>query len=126
VLATCAGQLAEAQATLNGDVRLDLIPKVCTVKSAQAPCEAKILAKWHAAENQSLCLIVLERPEVKRCWEQYSEGSYSIELTFSGDLVFQLRDTQLKDTLASETLRLIREALEYRHRRRAPWNIFEP
>jgi hypothetical protein len=41
------------------------------------------------------------------------------------DLTFQLRDPALQNILASEVLRVIREALHYRHRRRDPWNIFE-
>jgi hypothetical protein len=31
----------------------------------------------------------------------------------------------LQHVLASEALRVIREALRYRHKRREPWNIFD-
>ena len=68
---------------------------------------------------------MMERPEVKRCWENYSQGTYSIELTFADDLTFQLKDPQLQQVLSSEVLRVIREAIRYRHRRREPWNVFE-
>ena len=64
-------------------------------------------------------------PEVKRCWENYSQGTYSIELIFNEDLIFQLKDPQLQHVLASEALRVIREAIRYRHKRRQPWNIFD-
>jgi len=40
-------------------------------------------------------------------------------------VVFQLRDVSLEHVLASEALRVIREAIQYRHRRRQPWNIFD-
>ena len=69
--------------------------------------------------------MILDRPEVKRCWENYSEGTYSIQLVFAEDLVFQLRDVDLRNVLASEVLRVIREAIRYRHKRRQPWNIFD-
>jgi len=46
-------------------------------------------------------------------------------LTFTEDLTFQLRDVSLEHVLASEVLRVIREALRYRHKRRQPWNIFD-
>ena len=69
--------------------------------------------------------MILNRPEVKRCWEKYSEGNYSLELVFAEDLVFQLRDLALGNVLASEALRVIREAILYRHKRRQPWTIFD-
>ena len=69
--------------------------------------------------------MVVARPEVKRCWERFSSGTYTIGLTFSDDLTFQLRDVSLDHVFASEVLRVIREALRYRHKRRQPWNIFD-
>jgi hypothetical protein len=36
-----------------------------------------------------------------------------------------LRDLELRNVLASEALRVIREAIRYRHKRRQPWNIFD-
>jgi hypothetical protein len=71
-----------------------------------------------------LCLIIVGRPEVKRCWENYSEGTYSIKLIFSSDLVFQLQGLDKQQILASDVLRVIREAIRYRHKRRDAWNIF--
>jgi hypothetical protein len=69
--------------------------------------------------------VIIARPDIKRCWEHYSEGTYTIELTFSEDLTFELRDMSLEHVLASEALRVIREAIRYRHKRRQPWNIFD-
>ena len=67
----------------------------------------------------------MDHREVKQCWEHYAEGSYDVDLQFSADLILQLRDPELRQVLASETLRIIHEALRYRHRRRQPWNIFD-
>jgi hypothetical protein len=53
------------------------------------------------------------------------QGTYSIELEFAEDLTFQLRDPELRQILSSEILRVIREAIRYRHKRREPWNIFQ-
>ncbi len=36
--------------------------------------------------------MIVDRPDVKHCWEHYSQGTYSIDLTFVDDLTFQLRD----------------------------------
>ena len=47
-----------------------------------------------------------------------------MELAFSDDLTFQLRDPARDQAVATEVLRVIREALRYRHKRREPWNIF--
>ena len=110
---------------LDPSVHLELTPKICTVKADAAACETRVLAEWRASRDESLCLVIAQKPEVKHCWEHYSHGSYSLELTFNTDLRFELKDSQLRDTVAAESLRLIREALEYRHRRRAPWNVFE-
>jgi hypothetical protein len=107
------------------NIQLELRPRICTLAANDQHCETLVSAKWLSDHEESLCLVILDRPEFKQCWENYSHGTYSIELTFVDDLVFQLRDPQLRQVLASETLRVIREALHYRHRRRQPWNIFD-
>jgi hypothetical protein len=88
-------------------------------------CDTVVRATWRSPRDESLCLVIVGRPDVQRCWEKYSDGNYSIELVFSTDLVFQLKDLDLKQVLASEVLRVIREAIRYRHKRRDPWNIFD-
>jgi Protein of unknown function (DUF3019) len=107
------------------DIRLELSPRICTLTLSDTQCDTVVHATWRAPSNESLCLVILGRPEVKRCWEGYSEGSYSIELIFSTDLIFQLKDIDLQRVLASEILRVIHEAIRYRHKRREPWNIFD-
>ena len=117
---TCAASGDE-----RGDIRLELSPRICTLTANDTQCDTVVRATWRAPGDESLCLVIVGRPEVKRCWEKYSEGSYSIELIFSTDLVFQLKDLDLQQMLASEVLRVIREAIRYRHKRREPWNIFD-
>lgn len=116
---------AEAAADAGEDIRLELSPRICTLSAGDKQCETRVHAKWQSPHEESLCLVIVSRPEVKRCWENYSEGTYSIELIFNDDLIFQLKDLELKQVLASEALRVIREAIRYRHRRREPWNIFD-
>jgi hypothetical protein len=120
------GSLARSQAGGTDEgIRLTLSPRVCTLALNDKQCETQVHASWQAARQESLCLVILDRPNVKRCWEHYSQGSYSIELVFTADVVFQLKDPDLQRVLASEVLRVIREAIRYRHRRREPWNIFD-
>ena len=107
------------------DIRLELSPRICTLTTKDTQCDTVVHASWRAPGNESLCLVIVGRPEVKRCWEQYSAGSYSIALIFSADLIFQLKDADLREVLASEVLRVIREAIRYRHKRREPWNVFD-
>ena len=107
------------------NIHLELSPRICTLGAKDKQCQTEVHAQWSAPHEESLCLIILDRPEIKHCWEHYSQGTYSIDLTFMDDLTFQLRDPALQNILASEVLRVIREALHYRHRRREPWNIFE-
>jgi hypothetical protein len=114
-----------AVADTDADIRLELSPRICTLAVTDKQCQTRVSAKWRSPHEESLCLVILDRPEVKRCWEKYSEGTYSIELVFAEDLVFQLRDLDLRNVLASEALRVIREAIRYRHKRRQPWNIFD-
>jgi hypothetical protein len=116
---------ARAAAETGEDIRLELRPRICTLSANDKQCETRVYAIWRSPHEESLCLVIVNRPEVKRCWENYSEGTYSIELTFADDLTFQLKDPELKHVLASEALRVIREAIRYRHKRREPWNIFD-
>jgi Protein of unknown function (DUF3019) len=106
-------------------IQLELSPRICTLAAGDKQCETRVYAKWRSAHEESLCLVIVDRPDIKRCWENYAEGTYSIELVFSDDVVFQLKDIELRHVLASEALRVIREALRYRHKRRQPWNIFD-
>jgi hypothetical protein len=107
------------------DIRLELSPRICTLAMDDTHCDTVVRATWRSPRDESLCLVIVGRPDVKRCWEKYSEGSYSVELIFSTDLVFQLKNLDLQQVLASEVLRVIREAIRYRHKRREPWNIFD-
>lgn len=107
------------------NIHLELSPRICTLASHDKQCQTEVHAQWSAPHEESLCLVIVDRPDVKHCWEHYARGTYSIDLTFVDDLTFQLRDPGLQNILASEVLRVIREALHYRHKRREPWNIFE-
>jgi Protein of unknown function (DUF3019) len=106
-------------------IQLEISPKVCTLTGADKQCETPVHAQWRSPHDESLCLVIVARPDVKHCWEHYAQGTYTIELTFTEDLTFQLRDLSLERVLASEVLRVIREAVRYRHKRRQPWNIFD-
>ena len=124
--ARAAAPAAAVPTMANDDgIHLELSPRICTLASHDKQCQTEVHAQWSAPREESLCLVIVDRPEVKHCWEHYSQGTYSIDLTFVDDLTFQLRDPALQNILASEVLRVIREALHYRHRRREPWNIFE-
>jgi Protein of unknown function (DUF3019) len=107
------------------NIQLALSPRICTLALGDQQCDTLVRATWHSPHEESLCLVILEHPDVKRCWEKYSEGSYSIQLIFTEDVVFQLKDLDLRQVLASEVLRVIREAIRYRHKRRQPWNLFD-
>jgi Protein of unknown function (DUF3019) len=108
-----------------GNIQLQISPRICTLTGGDKQCVTPVHAQWRSSREESLCLVIISRPDVKRCWEHYSEGTYTIELTFAEDLTFQLRDMSLEHVLASEALRVIREAIRYRHKRRQPWNIFD-
>jgi hypothetical protein len=115
----------EAPTTAGDDaIHLELSPRICTLASKDKQCQTEVHAQWTAPHEESLCLVIVDRPEIKHCWEHYAQGTYSIELTFVDDLTFQLRDAAQQNVLAAEALRVIREALHYRHKRRDPWNIF--
>ena len=109
----------------NEKIQLQISPRICTLAGRDKQCDTAVHAQWQSSHEESLCLVILARPGVKRCWEHYAQGTYSIQLTFAEDLTFQLRDVSLERVLASEVLRVIREAIRYRHRRRQPWNIFD-
>jgi len=106
-------------------IRLEISPRICTLTGTDKQCVTPVHAQWRSPHEESLCLVIVARPEVKHCCEHYSAGTYTIELTFTEDLIFQLRDVSLEHVLASEALRVIREAIRYRHKRRQPWNIFD-
>lgn len=105
-------------------IQLEISPRLCTLSAADKQCDVVVHASWSAPRDESLCLVLLGRPDIKRCWDDYAFGTYTVQLEFSQDLTFQLRDPGLQNVLASDVLRVLREALEYRHRRREPWNVF--
>ena len=105
-------------------IELKLRPRVCTLSDENPTCNTTVHAQWRASRNESLCLLIVDRPQVRQCWEDHQEGVYSVEVSFSEDLVVELRDAELDRVLASQAVAVIRQALQLRHRRRAPWNIF--
>jgi hypothetical protein len=125
LVALIVGVEPQANATAGDDIRLELRPRICTLTANDKQCETRVQASWQSPHEESLCLVIVNRPEVKHCWENYSKGTYSIELTFAEDVIFQLKDLELQRVLVSEALRVIREAIRYRHKRREPWNIFD-
>jgi hypothetical protein len=124
-LAPAAMSPPDATRPADEAIQLEISPRICTLTGNDKQCETPVHAQWRSPREESLCLVIVARPEVKHCWEHYSAGTYTIELTFTEDLIFQLRDVALEHVLASEALRVIREAIRYRHKRRQPWNIFD-
>jgi hypothetical protein len=121
LIATPAGAAAAAG---QPPIQLQLRPRVCTLADNDATCNTTVRAQWRSARNESLCLVIVDQPQIRRCWEQHSEGTYSVEVSFSQDLVVQLRDTELDRVLASQAIAVIRKALQLRRKRRQPWSIF--
>ena len=105
-------------------VELKLRPRVCTLSGDEATCNTTVHAQWRAPRNESLCLLIVDRPHIRHCWEQHKAGVYSVEVSFSEDLVVELRDAERDQLLASKAIAVIRQALQLRHKRRPPWNIF--
>ena len=101
-------------------IELKLRPRVCTLSEEDTACNTTVHAQWRSSRNESLCLLIVDRPQVRRCWEDHKEGVYSIEVSFSDDLVVELRDAELDRVLASQADAVIRKALQLRHRRRPP------
>ena len=122
--ATQASAAAATDPSSDG-IRLELSPRICTLAAEDKQCDTWVHARWQSPHQESLCLVIVDRPEIKRCWEHYSEGTYNIELVFTEDLIFQLKDLDLRRVLASEALRVIRAAIHFRHKRRQPWNLFD-
>ena len=105
-------------------VELKLRPRVCTLSGDDTTCNTTDHAQWRSPRNESLCLLIVGRPHIRHCWEQHKAGVYSVEVSFSEDLVVELRDAERDQVLASQGIAVIRQALQLRHKRRAPWNIF--
>ena len=107
------------------DITLELQPRVCTLSADDDMCETTVRAQWRSTRDESLCLVIVDRPDIKRCWENFSKGVYSVELSFNKDLTVELRDPQLQQVLVSETIAVIKQALQLRRRRRQPWNLLD-
>jgi hypothetical protein len=121
VLAGSAAHAADAPA---GNIQFKLTPRVCTLAEDEKQCETTVRAQWRSRRNESLCLVIVDRPEIKRCWEDHRSGVYSVELVFERDLTVELRDPGLQQVLVSRAIAVIREAIRLRPKRRQPWNIF--
>jgi DUF3019 family protein len=118
------GSIATAAATdPTKGIKLELSPRVCTLSADDESCDTEVTAHWRAPSDESLCLLIVDQPQVKHCWENHAEGVYTVRLTFNRDLLVELRDPQLQEVLASEAIAVIREALRLRRKRRQPWDI---
>ena len=104
-------------------IHLDLSPRVCTLAPEDQNCDTVVTAQWRSPRDESLCLLIVGQPQIQRCWENHREGVYSVRLVFRDDLLVELRDPQLQEVLAAETIAVIKEALRLRRKRRQPWDI---
>ena len=114
--------LAVTTQTADG-IELELTPRVCTLATKDESCDTVVTAQWRAPKDESLCLLIVDQPQVKRCWENHSEGVYSVRLVFTRDLLVELRDVELQKVLVSKAIAVIREAIRLRRKRRQPWDI---
>jgi hypothetical protein len=126
LIGTCVpGFAGAASIPTDEDIKLAISPRICVLAGKDKQCEIPVHAQWKSVHEESLCLVIVAHPDVKQCWEHFSQGTYTVELTFTEDVTFQLQDVSMQHVLASEVLQVIREAIRYRHKRRQPWNIFE-
>jgi len=128
LIATCVltgvlARTANAAADPTDSISLELSPRVCTLSAGQENCDTVVTARWRAPRDESLCLLIVGQPQVRQCWENHAEGVYTVRLLFDRDLLVQLRDLELQNVLASETIAVIKEALRLRRKRRQPWDI---
>jgi hypothetical protein len=125
LLIACGGVTGVSAASTDrtDGIKLELSPRICTLSAQDESCDTEVTARWSAPDDENLCLLIVDQPQVKRCWESHSEGVYTVRLVFNRDLVVELRDPQLEQVLASETLAVIREAIRLRRKRRQPWDI---
>lgn len=123
VAALICAQAGAASSPLPEDISLELQPRVCTLAADDDMCETTVRAQWRASRDESLCLVIVDRPDIKHCWENFSAGVYNVELSFNKDLTVELRDPELQQVLVSETIAVIRQALQLRRKRRQPWNL---
>ena len=77
-------------------IELKLRPRVCTLSDENPTCNTTVHAQWRSSRNESLCLLIVDRPQMRQCWENHKEGVYSVEVSFSEDLVVELRDAELR------------------------------
>lgn len=119
-----SGIVSAAGVVRHDFIQLELRPKLCTLSAQDQRCDTVVHAQWRSPRNEALCLLIVGRPQVKQCWENHSEGQYSVALVFEEDLVVELRDPQLQTVLVAEAVTVIREALQLRRKRRQPWSIF--
>ena len=121
---SCVASASVVAATDGSDaITLELSPRICTLSADDESCDTTVTAKWRAPREESLCLLIVGQPQVRRCWENHVEGVYTVQLVFDRDLVVELRDLALTKVLASEAIAVIKEALRLRRKRRQPWDI---
>ena len=124
LLAAAGPASAAGDSERQESIELQLRPRVCTLSDNDAVCNITVRAQWRSTRNESLCLVIVDHPHIRRCWEDHSAGTYSVELAFSQDLIVQLRDSELDRVLVSQAVAVIRKALRFRRKRRQPWSIF--
>src|SRR5689334_25358751 len=73
-------QASGATEVSSAGIELELSPRVCSLSSHDEQCDTVVRATWSAPHEESLCLVIVDRPEVKQCWEHYEAGAYTVEL----------------------------------------------
>ena len=67
---------------------------------------------------------IQDRPEVSECWENHTKGKHQVNITFDRDLIVELRDYAEQQVLVSAVVKVVREIVSLRRKRRQPWDLF--
>jgi hypothetical protein len=118
-----SGSAVAAAEDRDDSITLQLSPRICTLSADDQSCNTVVTARWRSPRDESLCLLIVGYPQIRRCWEHHAEGVYAVRLEFNRDLLVELRDPQLQNVLASEAIAVIKKALRLRRKRRQPWDI---
>ncbi len=105
-------------------IELWIKPSLCIISKEDELCMDQITINWQANHLQSLCLFQSGTEQPLFCWNDEDNGLFLQEVNTKTNLTFQLRQQGDNSLLASQVFQVLKEYIEYRRRRRNPWNFF--
>ncbi|TQV86899.1 DUF3019 domain-containing protein [Aliikangiella coralliicola] len=106
------------------ELGLFLSPNLCLLSQKESQCEIKLHVRWQTQSPGHYCIKVSDENQVLQCWKNTKNAQTEVELKLKNNLSVSLIEQESEQKIYQQTVRLQRQVVKYRRKRRNPWQFY--